>query len=502
MGEKHFTLVGAGIMSATLGVLLKELEPQARITILERLDHVSGESSYAWNNAGTGHSAYCELNYTPEREDGGIDISKAIKICHQFEISKSFWAYLVRQGYFGNPESFINNVPHISFVWGEEEVAFLRKRYNALKENILFSEIQFSEDKNTLKDWIPLVMQGRHDDTPMAATKVDTGTDVDYGKLTTVLFQYLQKQDGVELFLEHEVRDLQRQPDGRWQIHYKDLRSAGKGRLFTDFVFLGAGGGALPLLEKSDVPEGRGYGGFPVGGQWLICKEDEVIAAHYAKVYGKPEFGAPPMSMPHLDTRIIDGKRELLFGPFAGFSTKFLKNGSYFDLPLSVKFDNFIPILGAGIHNISLTKYLIEQLALSFEEKIDQLQNYYPEAKPEDWQLSMAGQRVQIIKKDKSSGGKLEFGTEVIASADGTLAALLGASPGASTSVYIMVEVLQKCFPQSMTSTSWKEKLEKMIPILDESLSDNPQEWIEERWANNAILHLLDMPANESAATR
>lgn len=494
MSEKHFTLVGAGIMSATLGMLLKELEPQAHITIFERLDHASGESSYAWNNAGTGHSANCELNYTPELHDGSIDISKATKICHQFEISKSFWAYLVRKGYFDDPECFINNVPHISFVWGDEEVTFLQKRYNALKENILFSDMQYSDDVEVLKKWIPLVMQGRLETMPTAATKVDTGTDLDYGKLTTVMLNHLQKLEGVELRLQHEVRDLQQQPDGKWRIHYKDLKNDEKGRLFTDFVFLGAGGGTLPLLEKSDIPEGRGYGGFPVGGQWLICNKEEVIAQHFAKVYGKPELGAPPMSMPHLDTRIINAKKELLFGPFAGFSTKFLKNGSYFDLPLSVKFDNFIPILGAGIHNVSLTKYLIEQLALSFEEKIEQLKYYYPLAKAEDWSLSMAGQRVQIIKKDKNDGGKLEFGTEVITSSDGTLAALLGASPGASTSVYIMIEVLQKCFRQSMTSSSWKHKLEEMIPILDESLSENPHEWVEERLSNNAILHLLDTP--------
>lgn len=492
MEKKHFTLVGAGIMSATLGVLLKELIPDAQISIFERLDHVSGESSFAWNNAGTGHSAFCELNYTPENGNGIIDISKAVKICHQFEISKSFWAYLVRKGYFEHPESFINNVPHVSFVWGEDEVSFLKRRYETLKNHVLFSDMEYTEDYEKLLSWIPLVMNGRHSDIPLAATKVNIGTDLDYGRLTTVLFNHLQSLEGVHLYLSHEVRDLHKTPDNKWQIFYKNLENNERGDIITDFVFLGAGGGALPLLEKSDIPEGRGYGGFPVGGQWLVCHNDGVIAQHFAKVYGKPELGAPPMSMPHLDTRIINGKKELLFGPFAGFSTKFLKNGSYFDLPLSVKFDNFLPILGAGMHNISLTKYLIEQLSLSFEEKIQQLQYYYPDAIAADWSLSLAGQRVQIIKKDREEGGKLEFGTEVIASADGTLAALLGASPGASTSVYIMIEVLQRCFPTEMTSDAWKERLETMIPILDDSLADNPQEWIEERLSNNAILHLLD----------
>lgn len=488
--HRHITLVGAGIMSATLGILLKELNPHFSISIYERLPQVAAESSDAWNNAGTGHSAFCELNYTPEKEDGSIDISKAVKIATAFELSKSFWAYLAGNRYFDHPEAFINNVPHISFVWGDENAAYLKKRFETMQRHPLFAEMEFSADPQQLKEWMPLVMEGRPADQAVAATKMRIGTDVNFGNLTRVLFAHLTSLPGIELFLSNEVRDLEKQDDGTWLVTYKDLVFEQQYESFTDFVFIGAGGGSLPLLDKSGIEEAKGYGGFPISGQWLVCNNEQVIAKHEAKVYGKASVGAPPMSVPHLDTRIIDGKKALLFGPFAGFSTKFLKQGSYFDLPASIELDNILPMLGAGIHNIPLTRYLIQQVRLDHEDRVAALKEYYPNATSGEWELAIAGQRVQVIKKDDEEWGKLEFGTELVHCADGTLAALLGASPGASTAVSAMLDVLNSCFKELMHTAEWKQKLEQVIPLYDEQMTVG--EIVEHRKKNNALLHLDD----------
>jgi malate dehydrogenase (quinone) len=463
-------LIGAGIMSATLGVLLKELNPEIRIDIYERLDRVAGESSDAWNNAGTGHSALCELNYTPKDDDGNVSISKAIKIIESFEVSKQFWAYLVGHAYFVSPTEFINQVPHISFVQGEDDVEYLRKRFEALQQCHLFEGMEFSDDFEQIKSWIPLMMQSRNPGEIIAATRTPHGTDMNFGELTRSLCNHLKGHHDVDVFLNHEVETLEQQDDNTWKLRVEDKTTGEERHITSQFVFIGAGGGSLRLLEKSDIPEADGYGGFPVSGQWLVCNNEAIIAQHHAKVYGKAKVGTPPMSVPHLDSRIINGKKELLFGPFAGFSTKFLKEGSFLDLPASITFDNILPMLGAGIHNLPLTKYLIEQVLLSQEEKVETLREFIPDAKDEDWEIAIAGQRVQVIRKDEEDGGVLEFGTEVVTAQDGTIAALLGASPGASTSVIVMLEVMEECFPEFMQSAKWKEKLAEMIPSYGKSL--------------------------------
>ncbi|MBS1746525.1 MAG: malate dehydrogenase (quinone) [Bacteroidetes bacterium] len=465
-------LIGAGIMSATLGMLLKQLEPSLRIKVIEKLDTAAAESSDAWNNAGTGHSAFCELNYTPEKEDGTIDISKALKIAESFEVSKQFWSYLVKNNFIKNPGNFIHSIPHISFVWGDANVAFLHKRYDALQQNGLFRQMQFSDDAATIKKWIPLVMDGRADDSKVAATKMNLGTDVNFGALTRDIFEQLSKMTDVEMHFGFEVSNIHKH-DNYWQIEVKDETTDEKNYIVTKFVFIGAGGGALPLLIKSGIPEAEGYGGFPVSGQWLRCNNEAVIEQHFAKVYGLAKVGSPPMSVPHLDTRWIKGKRELLFGPYAGFTTKFLKHGSSMDLFKSVKFSNLKPLVSAGIHNIPLTQYLIEQVMQSDEERLDALKEYYPEATMKDWELNEAGYRVQVIKKDDEKGGILEFGTEVVHSSDGSIAALLGASPGASTAVSIMLELIKKCFPEKSVSSGWIEKLNHIIPSYGKRLSDD-----------------------------
>ncbi len=484
-------LIGAGIMSATLGVMLKTLQPDLTIAIYERLDHAAAESSDAWNNAGTGHSAFCELNYTPEREDGSIDISKAIKIAESFEQSKQFWAYLVQQQFLSDAPNFIRSIPHMSFVWGYENVAYLRKRYEALRQNPLFAGMEYAETPAQLAEWMPLVMAGRDPQQPVAATRMAIGTDVNFGALTRCMFSQLQKMPGITMHFHHDVRDLWPSKSmGGWKVRVEDLSNGHTRDVRAKFVFIGAGGGSLRLLEKSDIPESRGYGGFPVSGQWLKCLNRAIIEQHHAKVYGKASVGAPPMSVPHLDTRMIDGKQELLFGPYAGFSTKFLKSGSYLDLPKSIQLSNVAPMLMAGLHNLPLTKYLIQQVMQSPEDRLTALREYFPDAQMDDWELEIAGQRVQVIKKDEEEGGVLEFGTEVVSAADGSIAALLGASPGASTAVSIMLDLLQKCFPTELATPDWQNKLKTMIPSYGQPLGQSPELVKELRGKTSEVLGL------------
>lgn len=466
-------LIGAGIMSATLGSLLKELAPEWEIKVFETLSSPGEESSNEWNNAGTGHSALCELNYTPEKPDGTIDISKAIKINEQFQLSRQFWSYLVNSKMIENPQDFIRPLPHMSLVQGEENVSFLKKRFEALSNNPLFEGMAFSDDPEKLKEWIPLIMKDRSLDQAIAATKMDTGTDVNFGSLTRKLFDYLKNND-VEVNYKHSVEDITRTSDGLWEVTVKNIEGGTIETHTAKFVFIGGGGGSLSLLQKTGIPESKRVGGFPVSGLFMVCNNPDIISQHHAKVYGKAKVGAPPMSVPHLDTRHIDHKQTLLFGPFAGFSPKFLKTGSYFDLFGSLKPHNFLTMVMAGLKNIPLTKYLIQQVLLSKEKRMEELREFIPDAKSEDWDIVVAGQRVQVIKDTKEGGkGTLQFGTEVVNSADGSIAALLGASPGASTSVHVMLDILSRCFSDHLKE--WEPKLKEMIPSYGKSLVEHPE---------------------------
>lgn len=472
--DTDILLVGGGIMSATLGTLLNKLNPDWRITMVEQQPEVATESSDGWNNAGTGHAGYCELNYTPQNTDGSISIARALKINAAFEESLQFWAWLVEQGILQAPSSFINPTPHASFVWGEKDVAFLKARYQALSAHHLFADMEYSEDPAVLQQWMPLVMQDRKTDIPVAATRVAYGSDVDFGSLTRQLVQHLQSVPGFSLLTHHAATSLQ-QKQGRWQVKVADLSNGKPLTIHANFIFLGAGGAALPLLQKAGIKEAKGYGGFPVSGQWLVCHNPEIIKQHHAKVYGKAPIGAPPMSVPHLDTRIIDGNPALLFGPFAGFTTRFLKQGSLLDLISSVKPGNLKSMLGAGRHNMDLTRYLIGEVFQSHRQRVAALRNFYPDAMESEWSLVSAGQRVQIIKECDKQGGKLEFGTEIVAAQDGSLAALLGASPGASTSVPAMLEVLRRCFGKQLQSEPWQQRMQAMLPSYGRSLVDDAE---------------------------
>jgi malate dehydrogenase (quinone) len=466
-------LVGSGVMSTTLASLFAELSPNKSILMVERLDSVAAESTDAWNNAGTGHAGYCELNYTPLNSQGHVEINRALSINASFEVSLQFWAYLVENNILPNPSSFINPTPHLSFVWGKDDVEFLRQRYSLLKQHPLFADMQFSDDPEVLKTWMPLIMQTRDEAQEVAATRVDYGTDIDFGALTRQLVTHLQSTPHFELALHTEVKGLKRQKNGRWKVRLVNRQDRQTRNIEAQFVFLGAGGGALKLLQQSKIAECKGYGGFPVSGQWLVCNNPEVVRQHSSKVYGKAALGAPPMSVPHLDTRIINGKPALLFGPYAGFTTKFLKQGSYWDLFKSLKLNNLKSMLSVALHHFDLTKYLISEALQTHQSRMQTLRQFYPKAQNADWHLESAGKRVQVIKHCDDNGGKLEFGTEIVAAQDGSITALLGASPGASVSVQAMINVLERCFADDSKTEAWQQKIRSIVPSYGESLIEN-----------------------------
>ncbi|UTT50643.1 malate dehydrogenase (quinone) [Rhodococcus gordoniae] len=457
-------------MSATLGALLRQVQPDWSITAFERLDAAAAESSDPWNNAGTGHSALCELNYTPGKPDGSVDIAKAVNVNEQFQVSRQFWAYAVDNGILSDPKNFINPVPHVSFVHGAENVKYLRARYDALAGHPLFEGMEYTENPEVFTERLPLMGKGRDFSDPVALNWTQTGTDVDFGALTKQLINHVAASGG-SVFFGHDVTDIAKQSDGSWIVKVRNRRTGESRKVQAKFVFVGAGGGALHLLQKSGIKEIKGFGGFPVSGAFLRCTNPEVIAQHSAKVYGKAAVGAPPMSVPHLDTRVIGGKQGLLFGPYAGWSPKFLKQGGIMDLPKSVKPGNLMSMLGVGVTELGLVKYLVGELMQSPADRIGTLAEFVPEARLEDWELIVAGQRVQVIRR-KGAGGVLEFGTAVVNAGDGSIAGLLGASPGASTAVPAMLDVLERCFPQQWAG--WQSKLREMVPSLGVRLSDNP----------------------------
>ncbi|MDP3086884.1 MAG: malate dehydrogenase (quinone) [Methylotenera sp.] len=485
-------LVGSGVMSGTLASLLSSLDDSLSMIMVERLPAVAAESTDAWNNAGTGHAGYCELNYTPLSADGTVNINRALAINASFEVSLQFWSYLVENGTLPAPKNFINPTPHLSFVWGDEDVNFLRKRYDSLKTHHLFQDMEFSDDITTLEAWLPLVMQARDKTQKVAATRVKYGSDIDFGALTRSFVSHLQNKNNFNLALNSEVKSLKQASNGRWQVALADRKNKKIKNIDAGFVFLGAGGGTLKLLQKSGVPESHGYGGFPVSGQWLVCNNPEVIKHHKTKVYGKAALGAPPMSVPHLDLRMINGKPALLFGPYAGFTTKFLKQGSYLDLIQTVKPSNIQSMLNVSRQNTDLTRYLITESLKTHTSKIGALRQFYPQANKADWHLKNAGKRVQIIKKCDVKGGKLEFGTEIVSAQDGTIAALLGASPGASVSVQAMIDVIERCFSAQMKSSHWQKKMKEIIPSYGESLIDDSRFLKNVRERTLKTLNLID----------
>jgi malate dehydrogenase (quinone) len=464
-------LIGAGIMSATLGSILLQLNPKLKISTFERLEEVALESSNPWNNAGTGHAALCELNYMPDSKDGSLpDPSKAIAINEQFQLSRQLWASFVKLGILKDPGSFIKSTPHMTFVRGHKDVDYLRRRAQVLAKEPLFKGFEFSTDHKKIASWAPLLVEQREKGEVIAATRIDSGTDVNFGAITKQLFEHLKSQKS-KLHLNSEVTAIRRVNDG-WHLTIKNRITGEKTYVESKFVFVGAGGWALKLLQKARIPEAQGYGLFPVSGSFLRTDNQALVARHQAKVYSQASVGAPPMSVPHLDTRVVDGHSSLLFGPYAGAIPKFLKYGSILDLPLAIRLSNIRPYLSVALKNLSLIKYLVVELTKTERQRFQALKDFMPSADPADWQLIVAGQRAQVIKRDSRGNGTLQFGTEVVSSADGTIAGLLGASPGASTSVHIMLEVLEKSFPDQFND--WQKKLRRLIPSLGTKLNENP----------------------------
>ena len=492
-------MVGAGVMSTTLATYLQELQPDWKIEVFERLDGVALESSNGWNNAGTGHSGFAELNYTPQLPDGSVETKRAVGIAEQFEVTRQFWAHQVGRGFLQSPETFVNATPHMSFVWGDDNIAFLKKRQQALIQNPLFYGMQYSEDQAQIKKWAPLMIEGRDPSQKIAATYMPLGTDVNHGVWTEQLMASLQKSPNFSLHLQSEVTALRQNADKTWNVTVADLANGRKEKTVkTKFVFVGAGGAALKLLQASGIPESKNYAGFPVGGQFLAIENPELAARHDVKAYGIASTGSPPMSVPHLDARQLDGKPVVLFGPFALATTKFLKHGSWWDLFSSVNHDNLMGMLHVGIHNLDLVQYLMQQAELSDEDRQAVLAQYFPHAKREDWKLVTAGQRVQIIKRDPEKGAVLQFGTEIVGSEDGSIAALLGASPGASTAPHIMLNLLKKSFPDQMASADWKSHIQQIVPSYGRKINEDATYTNEIRRMTSSALKLpyVNVPAD------
>ena len=491
-------LVGSGIMSASLGALLKGLDPRLSIRVFEVTPELAREASDGWNNAGTGHAGLCELSYTPAREpDGSVKIGRALSIFEQFEHSKQFWAHAVESGMAGPMADFIHAVPHICFVQGADDVALLEARHAALREHHFFRATQFTTDPATILSWAPLVMEGRGDALPVAASRIDGGTEVNFGLLARRLMGWLGRQEGCGVSTGCRVTSLRRDGDA-WRIAVTHLASGERHVHRAKFVFVGAGGGSLPLLQSTGLVEASGLGGFPIGGQWLVCDDPGLAARHEAKVYGATPPSSPSLGAPHLDIRRLDGRRQLLFGPFGSWTTRFLKQtGHWTDLPRSLRSGNVATLLRSAVRNRPLVQYLIEQALQSMDRRMGALRQFYPQARAADWRLVEAGIRVQTIKK--ADRGAIYFGTEVFSSGDRSLAALLGASPGASVAVNIALETIKTCLPDLLATSEGRARMKRMIPTYDEDLKVPANAGLFERTSRQAEETLGLVPRVERA---
>jgi malate dehydrogenase (quinone) len=476
-------LIGSGIMSANLGALLKRLDPALSIQVYEAADELAFEASNGWNNAGTGHAGICEISYTPKPADHRpVNVQKAIDIFQEFEQSLQFWGHAVASGMIAQPKDFINPVQHVSFVHGDDQVAFLRSRYAGMSAHHFFRDMEFTTDRAKIGSWAPLLVEGRDPAVPIAATKMDAGTDINFGNVARKLLAWLAAQPGCSVTAGHKVVDLEKLADGRWRTTVQNRQTGERLQRKARFVFVGAGGGSLPLLQKAGLPEAQGLGGFPIGGHWLVCDNPAIVAQHQAKVYGQNLPEAPTMAVPHLDQRILDGKKTLLFGPFAAWTTRFLhRTGRWTDLPLSVRPHNVMTLLKIAATNFPLVRYLVQQGTQSMEDRLRVMRIFYPKAQAKDWRLVDGGIRVQAIKKTDGEAGIVHFGTEVLTSADKSISALLGASPGASVCVNIVTEVIRKSFPHLTEGEAGVKRLQELIPTygLDYRLPQNAGKFAE-----------------------
>lgn len=475
-------IIGAGIMGTTLATLAKELAPELDVTILERLDHAGAGNSWVFNNAGTGHEANCELNYTPVDEEV-ISVEKALKIHAQFNIAKQFWAHLIEKGAIKDPKSFINRTKHCTIV-SEASIEELRLRFKEMSAHHFFENMQFSEDFDEIKSWIPYLMEERPRDQKMAATVIETGTDVNFGALTEQMAAHAVQELGVKIEYGTHVKRVHRSPTGRWLIEAEQNGSPIQHR--ADVLFVGAGGGAFPLLKKSHLPFRSRFSGFPVGGRFLQAPISEEQAEQYrAKTYGKAAVGAPPMSVPHLDLRVAEGQHYLLFGPFASFKPVLEKGRGFFDYLSSMRLHDIPGLLNVALEHFPLVKYLVSETFKGEKSMFEELESFAPGmSRKFNWKAIEAGQRVQIIKD-----GDLQMGTEILVSSDKTYGTLLGASPGASVSPEVMLRCLEQLLPSIFTKDEAQKKKKEIFPEDDlDTLINNPERYREVRDSANKIL--------------
>lgn len=478
-------VIGAGIMGTTFAVLAKELAPELDVTILERLEGPGAGNSWVFNNAGTGHEANCELNYTPVDEEV-ISVEKALKIHAQFNVAKQFWAYLVNKGAIQDPKTFINQTKHCTIV-SESAIEELRLRFKEMSAHHFFEHMQYSEDFDEIERWLPYLMEGRPRHEKMAATVIETGTDVNFGALTEQMANYAVNELGVKIEYGTHVKRVHRSPAGSWLVETERMGNAVQYK--ADVLFVGAGGGAFPLLKKSHLPFRARFSGFPVGGRFLQAAITREQADQYrAKTYGKAKVGAPPMSVPHLDLRVANGQHYLLFGPFASFKPVLEKGRGFIDYLRSMRLHDLPGLLNVALEHFPLVKYLVSETFKGESSMLAELENFAPGiSRKFDWKAVEAGQRVQIIKD-----GDLQMGTEIIVSSDKTYGTLLGASPGASVSPEVMLRCLEQLLPAVVAGDEARQKLKDIFPedSLD-TLSHNPERYREIRDVVNQTLGIV-----------
>ena len=478
-------IIGAGIMGTTFATLAKELAPELNITILERLESAGEGNSWVFNNAGTGHEANCELNYTPVDEEV-ISVEKALKIHAQFNVAKQFWAHLIKKGAIKDPKTFINQTKHCTIV-SESSIDELRLRFKEMSAHHFFESMRFSEDFDEIKSWIPYLMEGRPRHEKMAATVIETGTDVNFGALTQQMAEHAAQDLGVKIEYGTHVKRVHKSPAGSWLVETE--RHGAPVRYKADVLFVGAGGGAFPILKKSHLPFAKRFTGFPVGGRFLQAPISAEQADHYrAKTYGKAKVGAPPMSVPHLDLRVADGQHYLLFGPFASFKPVLEKGRGFFDYLRAMRLHDIPGLLNVTLEHFPLVKYLVSETFKGEKSMFEELESFAPGlSKKFDWKPVHAGQRVQIIKD-----GDLQMGTEILVSKDKTYGTLLGASPGASVSPEVMLRCLEQLLPAIFTKEATRKAKKEIFPEDDlDTLATNPDRYREIRDAVNKQLGIV-----------
>ena len=482
-------LIGGGIMSATLAALLEVVAPQWSITVFES---AAGRrrrelARLEQRRHRPRRPVRAELHARRARRPGGPGQGR-----HDQRAVPGLPPVLVapgRAGLTGAPKEFINPVPHVSFVTGEDGRAYMRARHEALAAQPLFDGLEYSDDPAELAEWTPLMMAGRDPRQLVAATRSAAGTDVNFGALTRMLLEDAADR-GVAVHCQparHEPRPARPTAAGRSPC--RDTVT-GERRTVRRPVRLrrrrrrraaaAAEGGHPGDRRASAASRSAASSCAPAPPSW---------SQHQAKVYGQAAVGAPPMSVPHLDPRVIDGDHSLMFGPYAGFSPKFLKAGSMFDLPRSVKPNNLGSMLGVARTELALTRYLVNELLQSGADRHQTLRAFVPDgrrARLGDDHRRPARPGHQAGPGDRPRRAPVRHrGRRRRRRHDRRPARRL---PGASTAVSAMLDLLERCFPDRMPA--WRPALQEAIPSYGRSLADDPALLAEVRASTMQTLEL------------